>query len=187
MAFLEIKKLGCETLKAICDEVDTVSSEVQQLVDDMFETMYAAEGIGLAAPQVGVSQRIVVLDVSPSFPGFVPRVLINPRVVWEAGEVVGEEGCLSLPGVAGDVKRSAQVRIEALDREGELQTMAFDGIASRAAQHEIDHLDGVLVIERFSTIRRNLLRNQLKKLRREGVRQDPGPVSVTADALGSES
>jgi peptide deformylase len=185
MALLEIKKLGCETLKAVTREVNSVTDEIRQLVDDMFETMYAAEGIGLAAPQVGTSDRIVVLDVTPSVPGFEPRTLINPRVVWTAGEVVGEEGCLSLPGIAGDVKRAAQVKIEALDREGELQTMDFDGIAARAAQHEIDHLDGVLVIERFNTIRRNLLRNQLKKLRREGVQQDPGPVFVSVERMKS--
>lgn len=185
MALLEIKKLGCETLKAAADPVETVDDDVRRLVDDMFETMYAAEGIGLAAPQVGVRQRVVVLDVSPSEPGFEPRVLINPRVVWTAGEVVGEEGCLSLPGVAGDVKRAAQVRIEAMDRDGNVQTMEFDGIASRAAQHEIDHLDGVLVIERFSGIRRNLLRNQLRKLRREGLKQAPGRVEVTAEAMES--
>lgn len=185
MALLEIKKLGCDTLKTVAAPVASVTEETQRLVDDMFETMYTAEGIGLAAPQIGVSERIIVLDVSPSEPGFEPRTLINPRVVWTAGEVVGEEGCLSLPGVAGDVKRAAQVRIEALDRSGELQTMAFDGIASRAAQHEIDHLDGVLVIERFSAIRRNLLRNQLRKLRREGLKQSPGPVLTTAEALES--
>ena len=185
MSLLEIKKLGCETLKTLADPVAEVTDDVRQLVDDMFETMYAAEGIGLAAPQVGVSERIVVLDVSPSEPGFEPRVLINPRVVWTAGEVVGEEGCLSLPGVAGDVKRAAQVRIEALDRDGELQTMEFDGMAARASQHEIDHLDGILVIEKFSTIRRNLLRNQLRKLRKEGLKQKAGPVPTTAEALKS--
>jgi peptide deformylase len=185
LALLEIKKLGCATLKGLAEPIESVSDDVRQLVDDMFETMYAAEGIGLAAPQVGVLERVVVLDVSPSEPGFEPRALINPRVVWSAGEVVGEEGCLSLPGVAGDVKRAAQVRIEALDRAGELQTMEFEGIASRAAQHEIDHLDGLLVIERFSAIRRNLLRNQLRKLRREGLKQSLGPVSVTAGALES--
>ena len=185
MARLEIKKLGCETLKTEAVPVDEVTDDIRKLVDDMFETMYAAEGIGLAAPQVGVSQRIVVLDVSPSDPGFVSRTLINPRVVWDAGEVVGEEGCLSLPGVAGDVRRAAQVRIEALDRDGALQTVEFDGIAARAAQHEIDPLDGVLVIERFSAIRRNLLRNQLRKLRREGLRQDPGPIAAPAEVLES--
>tara|TARA_A100001037_G_scaffold306115_1_gene349322 strand:+ start:2215 stop:2772 length:558 start_codon:yes stop_codon:yes gene_type:complete len=185
MALLEIKKLGCDTLKQTAHPVEEVSYEIKQLVDDMFETMYAAEGIGLAAPQVGALHRVIVLDVSPSDPGFEARVLINPRIVWTAGEVVGEEGCLSLPGVAGDAKRAAQVRIEALDKVGDLQTMEFDGIAARAAQHEIDHLDGVLVIEHFSTIRRNLLRNQLRKLRREGVKQSPGPVEVTAEALES--
>lgn len=185
MALLEIKKLGCATLKTKADPVESVSDNVRQLVGDMFETMYAAEGIGLAAPQLGVSQRIVVLDVGPSDPGFVPRTLINPRVVWTAGEVVGEEGCLSLPGIAGDVKRAAQVRIEALDQVGDLQTMEFDGIAARAVQHEIDHLDGILVIERFSAIRRNLLRNQLRKLRREGLRQSAGPTPASAEVLGS--
>lgn len=185
MALLEIKKLGCVTLKTMADPVESVSDDVRQLVGDMFETMYAAEGIGLAAPQLGVSQRIVVLDVGPSDPGFEPRTLINPRVVWTAGEVVGEEGCLSLPGIAGDVKRAAQVRIEALDQAGDLQTMEFDGIAARAVQHEIDHLDGILVIERFSAIRRNLLRNQLRKLRREGLRQSAGLTPASAEALGS--
>jgi peptide deformylase len=187
MALLEIKKLGCVTLKLVANKVDSVTDEIRRLVDDMFETMYDAEGIGLAAPQVGASYRIVVLDVSLSSPGFEPRVLINPRVVWTAGEIIGEEGCLSLPGIAGDVKRAAQAKIEALDRNGELQSMDFDGIASRAVQHEIDHLDGVIVIERFSTIRRNLLRNQLKKLRREGVRQDPGVVDASAVLTGSGS
>ncbi len=185
MPLLEIKKLGCETLKTAAEPVEVVSDDVRRLVDNMFETMYAAEGIGLAGPQVGVSQRIVILDVSPSEPGFEARALINPRIVWEAGEIVGEEGCLSLPGIAGDVKRAAQVRIEALDRAGVVQTMEFDGIASRAAQHEIDHINGVLVIEHFSAIRRNLLRNQLRKLRKEGLGQDTGPVEVSAEALGS--
>ena len=187
MALLEIKKLGCPILKLAAEDVSAVTDAVRQLVDDMFDTMYAAEGIGLAAPQVGASDRIVVLDVSLSFPGFEPRALINPRIVCEAGEIVGEEGCLSLPGIEGDVKRAAQVKIEALDRNGELQSMDFEGIASRAAQHEIDHLDGVLVIERFSMIRRNLLRNQLKKLRREGVRQDPSVVAASTVLTGSES
>ncbi|MEE2754921.1 MAG: peptide deformylase [Candidatus Latescibacterota bacterium] len=187
MALLEIKKLGCPSLKLVAKDVRVVTDAVKQLVDDMFDTMYDAEGIGLAAPQVGAPDRIVVLDVSPSFPGFEPRALINPRIVCEAGEIVGEEGCLSLPGIEGDVKRAAQVKIEALDRDGELQSMNFDGIASRATQHEIDHLDGVLVIERFSTIRRNLLRNQLKKLRREGARQDPGVVAALPILTGLES
>ena len=187
MALLEIKKLGCPTLKLVAKDVCAVTDAVRQLVDDMFDTMYNAEGIGLAAPQIGASHRIVILDVSPSFPGFEPRVLINPRMVLEAGEIVAEEGCLSLPGIVGDVKRAAQVKIEALDRDGELQSMNFDGIASRAVQHEIDHLGGVLVIERISTIRRNLLRNQLKKLRREGVRQVPGVVPASPIPTGLES
>lgn len=184
MALLEIKKLGCVTLKQLADPVDSVSADVRRLVDDMFETMYTAEGIGLAASQVGVLERIVIMDVSPSEPGFEACALINPRIVWSAGEAVAEEGCLSLPGIVGDVKRAAQVRIEALDRAGDLQTMAFGGMAARVVQHEIDHLDGILVIERFSMVRRNILRNPLRKLRREGLQQSSGSVSVSAEALG---
>ncbi len=166
--------------------VEAVTEGVGRLIDDMFDTMYAREGIGLAGPQVGVSQRVLVLDVGPHDASARPMALVNPKVIWSEGEGVGEEGCLSLPGIAGDVKRAAQVRVAALDREGTPFEMALDGIASRAAQHEVDHLDGILVIDRFSTVRRNLLRGQLRRLKREGGRQDPGPVYVADEAVDAD-
>ncbi|MDA0747523.1 MAG: peptide deformylase [bacterium] len=174
MAILEIKKFGCPALRKKTQRVEAVDEAVQRLVDEMFETMYAAEGIGLAAPQVGVNQRVVVLDVTPSDPSAGPMTLINPEVVHAEGEAVGEEGCLSLPGVVGDVKRAERVRVRALDREGNPFEVEMYDISSRAAQHEMDHLDGILVTDRFSAIRRNLVRGQLRRLKREGTRQKPG-------------
>ena len=106
--------------------------------------------------------------------------LINPEVVWSAGEEIGEEGCLSIPEVVGDVKRAAQVRVRALDGEGAPVEASIGGIAARVVQHEIDHLDGILIIDRFSTIKRNLLRGQLRRLRQEGRHQAPG-VTYAAD------
>lgn len=174
MALLEIKLFGCPTLRRKTDPVPEVTDEVRRLADDMHETMYAAEGIGLAAPQVGVLQRLLVMDVTPQDPSATPMVLINPEILESDGRVVGEEGCLSIPGVSGDVQRAEHVCVRALDREGQAIEVTLSGIAGRVAQHEIDHLEGVLVTDHFSTIRRNLLRSQLRKLKREGSRQDPG-------------
>lgn len=171
MALLEIKRLGCPVLRKQTAPVDSFDDALEQLVEDMFETMVAAEGIGLAAPQVGVGLQLAVLDVSPMDPKAGPQVLINPQIESSEGEAVGEEGCLSLPGVAGDIKRATQVRVRALDRTGAAQTLDFRDIEARVAQHEIDHLSGILVTDRFSTIRRNLLRSSLKRLNREGLKQ----------------
>ncbi len=181
MALLEIKKFGCLTLRRKAQPVESVTEEVRTLVDDMFETMYAAEGIGLAAPQVGVSRRVVVLDVSPGdSEGGAAMVLINPELVGGEGEVVGEEGCLSLPGVVGDVKRWAQVHVNALDRDGNVVSGVITDIAARAVQHEVDHLNGVLVTDHFSAIKRNLIRSQLVTLKREGIRQKRGSTYLEA-------
>lgn len=174
MALLEIKKFGCPTLRRKARPVEAVTDEIRTLVDDMFETMYEAEGIGLAAPQVGVSLRVVVLDVSPTDPDAEPAVLINPELSQGEGEVEGEEGCLSLPGVVGDVTRRAQVRVNALDRNGNVVREEMTDISARAVQHEVDHLNGVLVTDHFSAIKRNLLRSQLVALKREGSRQRRG-------------
>ena len=174
MALLEIKKFGCPTLRKMCSPVVEVTEEIRRLIVDMFETMYEAEGIGLAAPQVGVTERLLVLDVRPHDPTAEPRVFINPEILWSAGEFVGEEGCLSLPGISGDVKRPAQVHVRARDRDGHMFEILLDGIAAKALQHEVDHLDGILVLEHFSTIRRNLIRGQLRKLQRTGKTQALG-------------
>ena len=173
MALLEIKKFGCSVLRKTCRPVAEVTDDLRQLIEDMFDTMYEAEGIGLAAPQVGVTDRLLVLDVRPHDPAADPLVCINPELLWTAGEFTGEEGCLSLPGIAADVTRPAQVRVRAQGRDGELFEMDLDGMCAKALQHEMDHLDGVLVLERFSTIRRNLMRGQLRKLQKTGKKQTP--------------
>ena len=174
MALLEVKKFGCPILRKKGQDVGSVTEELQRLVEDMFETMYEEEGIGLAAQQVGVAKRIVVLDVGPHDPSIRPLVLIDPEIVWSVGEIVGEEGCLSFPGITGDVKRSAHVRVRALDKEGKSYEIDLREMAARVVQHEIDHLDGILVVDHFSVIRRNLLRGQLRRLKREGSRQGTG-------------
>jgi len=171
MALLEIKKLGCATLRKIATPIQDVTDETRKLVRDMFETMYEAEGIGLAANQIGSTERVLILDVTPHHPESEPMVFINPEIVWSAGEYTGEEGCLSLPGVSGEVTRPAQVRVRALDENGESFEMELDGMGAKALQHEVDHLDGVLVLEHFSVIKRNLLRNQLRRLQKEGKNQ----------------
>lgn len=186
MALLEIKVLGCPILRKRALPVEVIAEEAQRLIDDMFDTMYAAEGIGLAAPQVGVGQRLFVLDVGPRDASAEPMALINPEVLWSAGEVVEEEGCLSLPEVVGEVARAAHVRVGALDREGTPFEVEMSGIGARAAQHEIDHLNGVLVIDRFSTIKRNLLRGQLRRLKRQGKRQAPGLTYAADEAVNTQ-
>jgi len=129
--------------------VPSVDERVRSLIRDMFETMYAAEGIGLAATQVGVGKRVIVVDVSPVDGKVPPMALVNPEVAWREGSVTCEEGCLSVPGVQGEVVRAEVVLVRGLDGEGKPVEVRADGILSRALQHEIDHLDGVLFIDRI--------------------------------------
>ena len=131
--------------------VAAVDDRVRTLIRDMFETMYAAEGVGLAAPQVGVGKRVIVLDVSPVDESVPPMAIVNPEIVERKGSVAGEEGCLSVPGVQGEVCRAETVVVRGLDPEGKPLQLQADGILSRALQHEIDHLDGVLFIDRISS------------------------------------
>jgi peptide deformylase len=133
---------------AVVAEVD---GRVRTLVRDMFETMYAAEGIGLAAPQVGVGKRVIVLDVSPVDGTVPPMAIVNPEIVERKGSVAGEEGCLSVPGIQGEVCRAETVVVRGLDPEGVPVRLSAGGILSRALQHEIDHLDGILFIDRISS------------------------------------
>jgi peptide deformylase len=130
--------------------VARVDDKIRDLVRDMFETMYAASGVGLAAPQIGVGKRVIVVDVSPVEEGSVPLALVNPGIVERGGQVEGTEGCLSLPGVEGVVPRAERVKVRALDPEGRPVKIEAEGILARALQHEIDHLDGILFIDRIS-------------------------------------
>jgi peptide deformylase len=135
----------------------------------MLETMYAAPGIGLAAPQVGQSQRIMVLDLDHENPGKQVYKLINPVVVRAEGEVVWEEGCLSVVDFTAEVRRAAQVEVVALDEKEKEVRIAADGLLAVALQHEIDHLDGKLFIDRISRLKRDLYRRRRKKMLRDGV------------------
>ena len=131
--------------------VAAVNDRIRALIHDMFETMYSAEGIGLAATQVGVGKRVVVLDVSPVDETVGPLAVVNPEIVSRSGSVTGVEGCLSVPGVQGEVCRAETVEVHGMDAQGDPLRIRADGILSRALQHEIDHLDGVLFIDRLSS------------------------------------
>lgn len=139
MAIREIRKKGDDILRKKSKPVVQVNDRVKELIDDMLETMYAADGVGLAAPQVGILKRICVIDVGEG-----PIVLINPEKIKETGSQYEIEGCLSVPGVYGEVKRPAKVMVKALNEKGEEITIEGEGFLARAMSHEMDHLDGVL-------------------------------------------
>jgi peptide deformylase len=129
--------------------VSVVDDRVRVLIRDMFETMYGAEGIGLAAPQVGVGKRVIVVDVSPVDETIAPVAVVNPEIVERTGSVMGVEGCLSVPGIQGEVRRAETVVVRGRDEQGKAVRIRADGILARALQHEIDHLDGILFIDRI--------------------------------------
>ncbi|SHI39188.1 peptide deformylase [Propionispora hippei] len=147
MAILDIKKAGDEVLKQLAEPVVKIDRKIKQLLDNMADTMYSADGVGLAAPQVGISLRVIVVDIGE---GLVE--LINPVIISHEDLEVGTEGCLSIPGVFGEVERYAKVTVEGLNRHGKTVTIEGTGFFARALQHEIDHLEGVLFIERAKTI-----------------------------------
>jgi peptide deformylase len=156
--------LGSPVLRQRAAPVAAVDADVRRLVDDLFETMHAAKGVGLAANQVGVALRVAVVDVGEDNPP--PLVLINPRIV-HASETTetAEEGCLSIPDIFGDVERPATVTLEALDRDGKPYRVELSALKGRAVQHEIDHLDGVLFLDHLSAVKRSLLLARWKKSR----------------------
>ena len=174
MAVLRIRKYGDPVLRRKAERVEDIDDEIRRLAQDMMETMYAYGGVGLAANQVGELRKVVVVDISPHDPTFKPLILINPVVVEGYGEEGFEEGCLSLPDITAEVIRPAQVLVRAISLEGDEVEIEADGLLARVLQHEIDHLDGVLFIDRLPFIRRRLLRGQLKKLEEETLREMEG-------------
>jgi len=144
---MEIRKAGDKVLKEIAEPVARVDRKIRKLIDDMVQTMYNADGVGLAAPQVGVSLRVIVLDVDDEL-----IELINPIIIKSEGCELGNEGCLSVPGVFGEVERFSEVTVTGLNRFGKNITITGTGLLARALQHEIDHLDGILFIEKAKTI-----------------------------------
>ncbi len=148
--------------------METIDRQLQVLIDNMIETMYAAPGVGLAAPQVGVSKRLAVIDVSTKDDGMPLLVLINPEFIEKDGAVEFEEGCLSIPEFTSKVTRAETVKVRALDREGKHLEIEAGGLLSIALQHEIDHLDGTLFIDRISPIKREFFKKRLRKARKLG-------------------
>ncbi|MBO4903300.1 MAG: peptide deformylase [Lachnospiraceae bacterium] len=143
MALRTIREIGDEVLNKTCKEVTEMTERTKTLIEDMFETMYDADGVGLAAPQVGILKRLVVIDVGDG-----PLVLINPRIVATDGEQTGQEGCLSVPGKCGDVTRPNYVKVMALNEEMEPVEIEGTELLARAICHELDHLDGHLFVEK---------------------------------------
>ncbi len=158
MSVLDLHLLGSPVLRDQSREVTAVDDEVRRLVADLFETMYAARGIGLAANQVGVARRVAVVHADEE-----RLVLVNPRIVEASGRETGEEGCLSIPDLFGDVTRPDRIVLEALDQHGTPYRRELTGLPARAVQHEIDHLDGILFLDHLSLFKRQRLLSRWKK------------------------
>lgn len=163
-----IVKYGDPVLETPTRLVEKFDEEFRKLTDDMFESMYAAQGVGLAAPQIGVGLRVTVIDVTNGKNPEARLVCANPQIVHAEGEQHEEEGCLSLPGFRGRVMRPAYVTIQAQNVTGEEFEMRGEGLLARAFCHEIDHLDGVLFINHLSLLKRDLIKRKIRKLRKAG-------------------
>ena len=163
-----IVKFPDPILQQVSEPVTVFDKELSRLVDDMFESMYDAHGIGLAAPQIGVNKRITVIDLSNKANPEEKLVIINPEIIHREGKQFSEEGCLSLPEIREKVSRAAKVRIKAQNVKGEWFEMEAEELLSRCFQHEIDHLDGILFLFRISGLKRDLLLRKIRKLIKAG-------------------
>ena len=165
---LKIRKYPDPILSQPGEPVTEFNAELRKLIADMFETTYASQGVGLAAPQVGVSKRLTTIDLSMGKEPKDKLVLINPEIIWSEGKLYEEEGCLSFPDISEKVVRAAKVRIRAQDEHGKWFEMDGEDLLSRCFQHEIDHVDGMLFIFRMSALKRDLTLRKIRKLQREG-------------------
>ena len=168
MSVLQVLHFPDERLRTVAAPVKEVNKDIQRIVDDMFETMYAEEGIGLAATQVDIHQRIIVIDVSENREQ--QLVLINPELLEQSGETGIEEGCLSIPEQRALIPRSERVKIRALNRDGETYELETDGLLAICIQHEMDHLMGKLFVDYLSPLKRQRIRQKLEKLARQTTR-----------------
>jgi peptide deformylase len=170
MALLPIVKYPDPRLKQRAAPVESVDDEIRRLVDDMAETMYAAPGVGLAANQVGVLRRVFVIDISSEEEPSDLRVFINPEILEASGTQLWEEGCLSFPGVTEEIRRAERVRVRALDRNGTPFELEAEGLLAVAIQHENDHLNGVVMLDKLSAVKKRLLGRKLAKAKEEELR-----------------
>jgi len=168
MAILEIITAPDPRLKIISKPVEIVDDRIRALIDDMLETMHEAIGIGLAAVQVGVDVRVIVIEIADEDGNKgAPMAFVNPKIIWSSDdERAHEEGCLSLPEHFAEVTRPDEIKLSYLDRDGKAQELKAEGILSTCIQHEMDHLEGVLFVDHISAVRRNMILRKLKKLRR---------------------
>lgn len=166
----EIRLLGDPVLRRSTEPVERFDEELAAFLDDLVETMYRAEGVGLAAPQVGDARRATVIDVSEERDGSLVLELVNPRILRSEGTIASEEGCLSIPGLTETIERAAEVEVEYQDRRGELQMVTGTELLSRALQHEIDHLNGILFIDYLGPLKRRLVvREWRRSMAEQGI------------------
>jgi len=165
----KIVKYGDPVLETPCEPVEAFDTdELRQLIDDMFETMYEASGVGLAAPQVGLLKRLTVIDCSGGENPEEKLVFINPEILSAEGQQIGEEGCLSIPGFREDVKRAQKVTVRAWDAKGQAFEIEGEDLLARAILHENDHLNGVLFLRHISPLKRELIKRKIRRLRKKG-------------------
>jgi len=170
MAKLDIIIAPDPRLKVKCRPVAKVDAKVARLMDDMLETMYAAPGIGLAAPQVGVAQRVIVLDVAREDEKPAPLRMANPELIWVSDEdTTYNEGCLSLPEHYADVVRPKGIRVRYLDHQNEIRELEAEGLLATCIQHEMDHLDGILFVDHITALKRNIILRKLLKAKKSGA------------------
>jgi len=167
MSLLDIKKYPERVLKQKAASIESIDAHTQNLIDDMIETMRAARGVGLAANQIGVLKRLCVIDASTGEEKCPLIILINPLIIEKEGAVESDEGCLSIPGYTTSVKRAESVYVRGLNREGRAVEIEGTGLLARALQHEIDHLDGLLIIDRMSPIKKEFFKRRYKKFLQE--------------------
>jgi peptide deformylase len=170
MAIREIRKYPDPVLRKKAAPVKTIDDDLRRLVDDMVDTMYAEPGVGLAAPQIGVSLRLLVTDITVGEKPDALIVLVNPKIVSASGRVIEEEGCLSVPDIRAEIPRAESVEIRGWDLEQREVSLKGHGYLARAFQHEMDHLDGILIWDRMSKIQREVLKSEWKRSQREAVR-----------------
>jgi peptide deformylase len=167
MAIRSILTAPDPRLKAVSEPVEKVDAEMRTLIDDMIETMYGADGIGLAAIQVGVPKRVLVLDIDQKDGKKNPRAFINPVITWASEETATfEEGCLSIPEIWDEVERPARIKAEYLDREGKKQVLEAEGLLAVCLQHEMDHLEGILFVDHLSKLKRSMAMKKLQKAKK---------------------
>ena len=175
MALLPIITAPDPRLKVKAKPVKAVDDAIRRLMDDMLETMYAAPGIGLAAPQVGVAKRVLVVDVAREGEEGQPLRIANPEILWRSEELATyNEGCLSLPEHYADVSRPARIRLRYLDHQNEIREVDMEGLLATCVQHEMDHLEGVLFVDHISALKRNIILRKLAKLKRQKTAEPVG-------------